>query len=126
MGNKIRSYYVSNIIGRKKIMTKTIYLLFGIILGISLLVCGCGKNNYKYAQGDMVRVKLDNRCGMVVSRWWAGGKRLCYNIRFSGEQQQTQTRILGNDKLILIKPYAIVSMQEFEIELVDQNIVTNY
>lgn len=106
-------------------MVKTTYLLFGMILGVSLLVCGCGKNNYKYAQGDMVRVKLDNRCGMVVSRWHYG-KYLYYNIRFSCEQQQTQTRILSNDKPILIKPYAIVSMQEFEIKLVDQNIVTNY
>jgi hypothetical protein len=84
-----------------------------------LLLSGCGWEEYphRFEKGDYVVTKLDGRKGMVISTYkYHGGLW----VRFSSHTDMTTDSFLGGLRGgthdVTSKPYAVIRMQEFELE----------
>lgn len=72
----------------------------------------------KWDNGTLVQSVLSGQKGMIITlRCWAGESACYYDVRFSGLQMTTNTRLLGADDSITNEPLMVVAgMREYELE----------
>jgi hypothetical protein len=95
------------------------------ILAISLLVaCSPGDDRWdmcKFKPGQLVRSVVSGEVGQVIANR-LGGSDWCYaDVRFQGNQEFTDSRVLSNDGPISVRALTIVKyMRPYELEHVEE------
>ena len=91
-------------------------LITGIILYVS-----CGPSTQpKFHEGELVRMKLDGRVGMVIyvynnfNATTNGGT--FYDMRVSSDRVFTDTKLLEKDGAVHSLPYQKIVVNEYELE----------
>jgi len=90
--------------------------LLGVIISVPLGVEALSvpdKPSHFFGKGDIVKMKIDGRRGMVVGRYKYYKK---YRIRFANQQMTTTTHLLSADGPIRAVQYSIVDVCEYELE----------
>lgn len=86
-----------------------------IFMGIS----GCGSHepyDHRFQPGDIVQTKLGKVRGMVITTYKYHGT---VRVRFASNTSMTTNNFLGGTNDVTHKPFAIVRMQDFELEPYD-------
>lgn len=90
------------------------------LLSISAtMLCGCQRQPpQRFHEGDVVEMKLDSRKGMVIfeSCDWRNAPNCTYQVRFSGSQVFTDTHVISPDGSLKTQPYAIVTVEDYELK----------
>ena len=99
-----------------------------ILAGLAiLLLLGCGPDYSvcEFKPGQMVRSKVSGEVGQVISmrgvpKSW-GYEDWCYaDVRFQGDQEYTDSRVLSNDGPITSRALTVVKyMRPYELEHVE-------
>ena len=97
-------------------------ILMFILMGLFTVAC-LPEPNYevcKFSPGNMVRSILSKEVGQVIGVR-KGGRNWCYyHVRFLGNQEVTNSKVLSNDGAIVVSPLRVVPyMRPYELELWD-------
>ena len=98
-------------------------ILIPILLGLSVMAC-LPKTSYDNCElqiAQMVRSIVSEQVGQIIRRNAAYKDGICtYDVRFSANQDRTDTHLLSNDGPIQFKPLAVVRfMRGYELEEVE-------
>ena len=102
--------------------------LWAFIAGGLVVMTGCGTDYSvcEFQPGQMVRSKVSGEVGQVISMRVPSRKRWehvdwCYaDVRFQGNQEYTDSRVLSNDGPINVRALTVVlNMRPYELEHVE-------
>ena len=86
------------------------------IIAVALLVMACGcapEYPHRYKKGDMVRMKIDGREGMVMSAFAHHGT---LSVRFAGDKTTGHVGLLGGTVSQSKSPYSVIYVKDWELE----------
>ncbi len=106
-------------------MSNTIFILSiaGFLFSILAGSLGCDQWSSKceFRPGHMVRSRISGEIGQVINMRNAGGVDWCYaDVRFQGNQEYTDSRVLSGDGPITVRALTVVKyMRPYELEHVE-------